>query len=82
VPGSVRFQELGNVRDQRIVRVGVCEKGTNAEQNLADGEGRTPLVLEDVKTNAPIGVDVTVIDARGEVHLGGFKGVVSGEMDV
>ena len=82
MPGPVRFQELGNVGDERVVGVGVREEGANTEQHLAYGEGGTPLVLENVKTDTPIRVDVTVIDTRGEVHLGGLKGVVCWEVDV
>jgi hypothetical protein len=48
---------------------------------LTDGEGRTPLVTQNVKTDAAIRVDVGVVDASCEVHLGRLEGVICGEMD-
>ena len=34
------------------------------------GEGRRPLVFENVETDSAVAVDVGVVDARREVHLG------------
>lgn len=82
MPSSICFQQLGNVRDQRVIGVGVGKKGANTEQHLANCEGRTPLVLKDIKTDTPIGIDVAVVDACGEVHLGRLKGIISGEVNV
>lgn len=39
------------------------------------------MVSENVETDAAIGVDVWVVDAGGEVDLGGLEGVVCGEVD-
>lgn len=39
------------------------------------------MVPQDVQTNAAVGVDVGVVDAGGEVDLGGLEGVVGGEVD-
>ncbi len=51
---SVGFQELGNVGDERVIRVGVGKERTNTKQNLAYGEGGTPLILENVEADATI----------------------------
>ena len=80
--GAVGLQKLRDVRDEGVVRVGVGEEGADAEQHLGDGEGGTPLVLEDVEADAAVRVDVAVVDAGGEVDLGRLEGVVGGEVDV
>ena len=35
-----------------------------------------------MEANPPVRVNVAVIDAGGEVDLGGFEGVVGGEVNV
>ena len=40
------------------------------------------MVLENVQANTSIGIDVTVIDACGEVDLGRLKGVIGREVNV
>lgn len=37
--------------------------------NLRYGEGRTPLFLQNIKTNAPIAIDIGVKDLRPESNL-------------
>jgi len=44
-------------------------------------QGRTPLVSQDVQTDASVAVDVGVVDAGGEVDLWWLEGVVCGEVD-
>jgi hypothetical protein len=39
------------------------------------------LIPQDIQTDAAVRVDVGVIDASGEVDLGGLEGVVGGEVD-
>lgn len=46
-----------------------------------NGESRTPLVSQDVQADAAVRVDVGVVDAGGEVDLGGLEGVVGREVD-
>lgn len=36
---------FGNVRDERIVRVGIGQKGRNGEEDLGDCEGGGPGIL-------------------------------------
>jgi hypothetical protein len=52
------------------------------KHTLGDRESRTPLVSEDVKTDAAVGVDVGVVNPGGEVDLRGLEWVVGGEVDV
>ena len=70
VPGSIRLEQLGNVRNQRIVRIGVRQQRANTQQNFTDRQCWTPLVLENIETNAAVRVDVTVVDACGKVNFG------------
>ena len=62
--------------------------------HLADGECGGPLGPQDVQADRAVGVDVGVVDPRGESHLGehhpgdterpdlgGLEGVVGGEVD-
>ena len=52
-----------------LTRVAVSEQGADGQQDLGDGEGRTPVVLQDVQTDHPLTVDVTVVDPGAERHL-------------
>ena len=52
-----------------LTRVAVSEQGADGQQHLGDGEGRTPVVLQDVQTDHPLAVDVAVVDPRTERHL-------------
>ena len=73
---------MGNIRHQRVVWVGVSEQRADGQQYLANGECRTPLVLEDVQTDGSIGVDIGMVNAGRELALGGLERVVIGESDV
>lgn len=45
-----------------------------------DCQGRTPLVSQDIQTNASVGVDVGVVDACGECNLGRLEGIICEEV--
>lgn len=51
------------------------------QRTFRDRESRAPLVPQNIQTDTAIGVDVGVIDARGEVDLGRLEWVVRGEVD-
>lgn len=59
--------------DMRQIRAGRLTFG--------DGQGRGPLVSQDVQADAAIAVDIGVVDAGGKVHLGRLERVVGGEVD-
>jgi len=71
-----------NAADQGITGVAVGQQGADGEQDLGDGQGRAPLVLQDVQADHSLGVDVAVVDASAELDFGRFEGVVCGEVDV
>lgn len=54
---------------------------TAVSHTLRDGQGRAPLVPQNVQADAAVGVDVGVVDAGGEVDLRGLEGVVGGEVN-
>lgn len=66
----------GDAADQRVSRVAVCQEGADGQEHFRDGEGRAPIVLQDVQADHALAVDVTVIDSGAEGHLGGFKRIV------
>ena len=50
-------------------------------RTFGDGQSGAPLVSQDVQADAAVGVDVGVVDARGEVDLRRLERVVCGEVD-
>lgn len=45
---SIQLVDVGNLRHQRIIRVGVRQQRADRQKHLGDGEGRRPLVLQDI----------------------------------
>ena len=45
ISAFVGLAEMGNIRHERVVRVGVGEERTDGKQDFADSERRAPLVL-------------------------------------
>jgi len=82
VPGSIGLEQLGNIRHQWIIGIRIGQQGADGEQHLADGERGAPLILEDVETNTAVGIDVAVVNSRGEVDLGWLEGIVGREVNV
>lgn len=63
--------QLGSLK-----KASVCEG-----QTLRDGKCRRPLIPQNVKTDAAIGVDIGVVDAGSKVDLRGLERVVGRERD-
>ena len=78
----IALENVGNLRDKRVIWVGVGQQGADGKQNLGDGEGGRPLVFEDVEADRTIAVDVHVINFRCERNLWRLEGVVGWEVDV
>ena len=72
----------GDLRDQRVERVGVRQEGADGEEHLGNGEGGRPLVFQDVEADLSIAVDVHVVNFGRECDLRGLEGVVGRELDV
>ena len=78
----VIFEELSNIWNQRVIRVGIGEKTANRKQHLANSQGRTPLILQNVQTNTSIRVDVTVVDASCKMHLRRLEWIVRRKVNI
>ena len=72
---------MGDFWDQRVFGVGISQQRADAEEHFGDGEGRAPLVLEDVETDASVGVDVRVVDSGAEGDFRGLERIVDRELD-
>ena len=64
------FEQLTNICNQRIIWIRISEQRANGQQHLADGQRRTPLVLQNVQTNAARRTNVAMIDARLKHNIG------------
>ena len=80
--GLVSLIDMGNLWHKRIVGVGICEKRTDGEQHLGDGQCWRPLLFQNVQTDGTIGVDVWVVDPGGEIKLSRLERIVCREVDV
>jgi hypothetical protein len=76
VSSAVRLEQLRNIRHKRIIGVRVSQEGADTKQDFANGQCRTPLVLENIKTDTSVGVDVAMVNACGKVNLGRLLFVV------
>ena len=82
ITGFVGFVDVGNLGDKGVIGVGVAQQRTNGKEEFGDGQSGAPFVLQNIQTDATVGVNVGVVDLCGEVDLRGFEGVVRGEVDV
>merc|ERR1719189_2147491 len=74
--GSVFLVDLRDLRHEGVVWIRICEEGRDGKQHLGDRQGGTPLVLQDVEADRTIGIDVAMVNLRGEVALRWLEGVV------
>ena len=81
VPGSIRFVNMGNLRDKRVIRVGISEQRTDGEQDLRDRESRGPLFFQNIEANTALAVDIRVVHLGLELDLGWLEGVIGGEVN-
>lgn len=73
---------LGNISNQRIIRVRIGEQGADGKEDFGDGESRGPLLFEDVEADLAVAVDVAMVNTSFEGDFGCFERVVIWEMDV
>ena len=53
---------LSNVRDQRIVGIGIREKGADRQKDFGDGKSWTPIIFQDIQANGSSAANIAVID--------------------
>jgi len=80
--GAIAFVKLSNLGNEGIIGVGIGKQRGDREKHLRNGEGGWPLILEDVKTNRSVSIDVRVIDLSDEVAFWWAEGIVCWEMNV
>ena len=73
---------MSDLRDQRVVRVRVCEQRTDGQEYLRYGQSRAPLFLENVKANAAVAIDIRVKNLGAERDLRWFERIIRWEMNV
>lgn len=81
VPGPVGLVDMGDLRDEGIVGVGIGQHRADRQQDLGDGKSGRPLIPQDIQANTTVGVDVGVVNPGGEVHLRRLERIVCGEGD-
>jgi hypothetical protein len=82
MPRTVRFEKPCNVWDLRFIGIGVRQVGADEKQNLVNSPHRTPLILEDIKTDSSVGVDVAVVDPGGKLDLGRHKWIIGRKVNI
>ena len=70
VPSLIGLQKLRNVGDKGVFGIGIGQKRANGKQDLANGQCRTPLILQNIQANTAVRVNVAVIDTCREMDLG------------
>ena len=55
-----------------LTGVGVRKQRRQGQQNFRDGERWAPLILQNIETDASVGVDVGVINPCSKLQLGGL----------
>ena len=78
----VSFVVFGDTFVKGILEVRVGHEGLNGEEDRSDLESGTPLVLEDIETDAAKLVDVRVVDLSAEKNLRRSHRVVFGEEEL
>jgi hypothetical protein len=56
-----------------LTGVGVRKQRRQGQQNFRDGERWAPLILQNIETDASVGVDVGVINPCSKLQLGGLS---------
>lgn len=72
----------GDAPDEGIGRVAIRQEAADRQQHLRDGQSRAPIVFQNVQTNDALTVDVAVVNARAEGHLGRFKRILGRKVNV
>ena len=80
--GPIILIEMGDLRNEWVIWVGIGQEGTKWEENLRNCESRWPLILENIQTDTSIRIDVAVIDPGRECALGRLEGIVGWETNI
>lgn len=78
----VRFVNMSNLGNERVVRIRVREQRADAEEDLRYGESRRPLLLQNVEADGSLIVHVRVVDLGLKGNLRRLERVVRREVDL
>jgi len=78
---SVGFEEFGNLRHQWVIWIRLVEQAANRKEYLADGQGGTPIVLQNVQANATLSVHIAMIDFGDKTDLWWFERIIGWELE-
>merc|ERR1712100_907753 len=78
----VGLVDMGDFWGQRIIWIWIRQEGGNGERHLGNGKGWGPLILQDIKADGSVGVDVWMVDPGGEVDPRWLEWIVIWEVDV
>ena len=78
----VGLKQLCDLRDEGVVGICISEKRANGQEDLGNGQSRGPLVFQNVEADAPVRMDVAMVNSCRECHFGWLEGIVGGEVDV
>jgi len=81
IPWPVRLVHMSNFRNERVIGVRVGQHGADREKYFRYCQCWTPLISENVQTDATIRVDVGMIDASSEVDFWGLERIIGREMN-
>ena len=57
------------LRNDDLTWIGISQQRTYGEQNVGNSKSRTPILLQDVKADLTVVVDVAMVNACSEHHL-------------
>ena len=62
--------------------IAISQKRTDGKEYFGNGQDRTPIILENIKTNLALAIHVTMINSSTEDHFGRFERIILGKMDI
>ena len=82
VSRAVVLEEVGDLGDEGILGIAVGEERGDGEEDLAESESGRPGLIEDVKTDGAIAINIAVVNFRYKVESRRFEGIVGRELDI
>ena len=78
----VVHQLFGDFSDDGRFRIGGGDQIANLVQNVTDGGFWVPIILQNIQTDFPTFIHITVIDSRREKYLRWLKGIILRKVNV
>lgn len=78
---AVRLPQRRCLHHQWVVGVRVGQEAKDREQDIADGQGRRPVVLQNVQADGAMLIDIRVVNSGCELQLWGAERIIRGKLD-